>query len=60
MAGRVLVDGQKKEKAGTLVPVNANITITGQDLPYVSRGGLKLEKALTVFPVEPEGKELWM
>lgn len=56
MAGRVLVDGQKKEKAGTLVPVNANITITGQDLPYVSRGGLKLEKALTVFPVEPEGK----
>lgn len=56
MAGGVLVEGQKKEKPGTLVPVNANITITGQDLPYVSRGGLKLEKALTVFPVKPEGK----
>lgn len=56
MAGRVLVDGQKKDKPGALVPVNAEITITGEDLPYVSRGGLKLEKALAVFPVDPAGK----
>ncbi|NLC76613.1 MAG: TlyA family RNA methyltransferase [Clostridia bacterium] len=56
MAGRVLVDGQKKDKAGTQVPVTANIAVTGQDLPYVSRGGLKLEKALAVFPVEMKGK----
>lgn len=56
MAGRVLVDGQKKDKAGALVPVKAHITITGEDLPYVSRGGLKLEKALAVFPVNPAGK----
>jgi 23S rRNA (cytidine1920-2'-O)/16S rRNA (cytidine1409-2'-O)-methyltransferase len=56
MAGRVLVDGQKEDKAGTQISVNADITITGQDLPYVSRGGLKLEKALAVFPVSLEGK----
>lgn len=56
MAGRVLVDGQKKDKAGTPIPVTADITVTGQDLPYVSRGGLKLEKALTVFPVNLKGK----
>lgn len=56
MAGRVLVDGQKEDKAGTKIPVNADITITGQDLPYVSRGGLKLEKALAVFPVSLKGK----
>jgi len=56
MAGRVLVDGQKKEKAGVLVPVDAEITVTGEDLPYVSRGGLKLAKALAVFPVDPAGK----
>lgn len=56
MAGRVLVDGQKKDKVGTQVPVTADITVTGQDLPYVSRGGLKLEKALAVFPVEMQGK----
>lgn len=56
MAGRVLVDGLKMDKAGTQIPITAEITVTGQDLPYVSRGGLKLEKALTVFPVSLQGK----
>jgi 23S rRNA (cytidine1920-2'-O)/16S rRNA (cytidine1409-2'-O)-methyltransferase len=52
MAGRVLVNGQKKDKAGTLVPADAKITICGHDLEFVSRGGLKLKKALQVFPID--------
>ena len=42
MEGRVIVDGKKVEKAGTPVKPEAVIRITGHDLPYVSRGGLKL------------------
>lgn len=49
MAGRVLVQGQKIDKAGEQVAENAEITIKGEDFPWVSRGGLKLEKALMVF-----------
>jgi 23S rRNA (cytidine1920-2'-O)/16S rRNA (cytidine1409-2'-O)-methyltransferase len=50
-AGLVLVNEQKIDKAGTLVAEDAEIRILGEVLPYVSRGGLKLEKALTAFPV---------
>ena len=49
MAGQVLVDGQKIEKAGTIVKEDAIIRIIGEKLPYVSRGGLKLEKAIKTF-----------
>jgi 23S rRNA (cytidine1920-2'-O)/16S rRNA (cytidine1409-2'-O)-methyltransferase len=49
MAGQVYVDGQKVDKAGTQVPVDAEIEIRGDKNPYVSRGGLKLEGALDAF-----------
>ncbi len=52
MAGSVLVDEQKVDKQGTKVDVNANIRIVGQVMKYVSRGGLKLEKALRVFEID--------
>ena len=56
MAGLVLVDEKKIEKSGTEVGVDLPIRLIGQGLKYVSRGGLKLEKALEVFPVSLEGK----
>ena len=49
MAGLVLVNEQVKDKAGDLVDTAATIVIKGSDMPYVSRGGLKLEKGLAVF-----------
>jgi len=49
MAGLVLVNDQVKDKAGDLVDTAATIVIKGSDMPYVSRGGLKLEKGLAVF-----------
>ena len=49
MAGLVFVDGQISDKPGNNVDVDAEITVKGDDCPYVSRGGLKLEKALKVF-----------
>ncbi len=55
-AGQVLVNGQKIDKAGALVPGDAEIRILGETLRYVSRGGLKLEKALHEFEVSVEGK----
>ncbi|NVM21207.1 MAG: TlyA family RNA methyltransferase [Desulfobacterales bacterium] len=55
MAGEVLVNGQRLMKAGTLVPEDAVIRITGRDLPYVSRGGLKLEAALRAFEIDVAG-----
>lgn len=58
MAGQVLVDDQKVDKPGTAVKEDASIRILGDRLRYVSRGGLKLEKALHVFPVSVEGKVL--
>ena len=51
MAGEVLVDGQKIDKAGTTVKPEAEIRLLGHDIPYVSRGGLKLEKAMAAFPI---------
>lgn len=56
MAGKVFVDGQRVDKAGAKVSVNANIEFKGDTIPYVSRGGLKLEKALKEFPLKLEGK----
>ncbi len=55
-AGQVLVQGQKIDKAGALVARDAEIRILGEVLPYVSRGGLKLEKALQEFRVSVTGK----
>ena len=55
MAGLVYVNGQKETKAGTSVPEDAKLEVRGEAIPYVSRGGLKLEKALRVFPIKPEG-----
>ncbi|MBP3628204.1 MAG: TlyA family RNA methyltransferase [Anaerotignum sp.] len=56
MAGNVYVDGQKEDKAGTKVAVNANIEVKGGQMKYVSRGGYKLEKAINEFGVQLEGK----
>lgn len=56
MAGIVYVDGNKEDKAGTTFPENAVIEVKGKTLPYVSRGGLKLEKAMQKFPIKLSGK----
>lgn len=56
MSGIVYVDGQKEDKAGAMFPDTADIQVRGTALKYVSRGGLKLEKAVDVFGVELEGK----
>ncbi len=52
MAGLVFVDGQISDKAGTKIDIDSTITIKGNDCPYVSRGGYKLEKALKVFEID--------
>jgi 23S rRNA (cytidine1920-2'-O)/16S rRNA (cytidine1409-2'-O)-methyltransferase len=52
LAGKVLVDGQKVQKAGAAVEDSATIRLLGEDLRYVSRGGLKLEHALTHWQLE--------
>lgn len=51
MSGNVYVEGQKEDKAGSVFPEEAAIEVRGNTLPYVSRGGLKLEKALKNFDV---------
>ena len=56
MAGNVYVDGQKEDKAGTMFPETVKIEVRGNTLPYVSRGGLKLEKAMKNFDVTLDGK----
>jgi 23S rRNA (cytidine1920-2'-O)/16S rRNA (cytidine1409-2'-O)-methyltransferase len=56
LAGKVLVDGQKVEKAGAGVEIDAEIRLLGEDLKYVSRGGLKLEKALEHWKIDVTGK----
>jgi 23S rRNA (cytidine1920-2'-O)/16S rRNA (cytidine1409-2'-O)-methyltransferase len=56
MEGKVLVDGTRVDKAAALVSTECALLLKGRDLPYVSRGGLKLEKALKVFRVDAEGK----
>ncbi|HET9183099.1 MAG TPA: TlyA family RNA methyltransferase [Candidatus Angelobacter sp.] len=56
LAGRVLVRGQKVEKAGTNVESDAEIRLLGEDLRYVSRGGLKLEAALENWRIALDGR----
>jgi len=56
MSGLVFVNGQKIDKPGTAVPESAAVEVHGTAIPFVSRGGFKLDKALRVFPVLPEGK----
>ncbi len=56
MAGQVLVNEQKIDKPGTPVPPDVTIRLLGNNLPYVSRGGLKLEKALQIFPISVKDK----
>lgn len=56
LAGRVLVNGQKMEKAGTSVAAEAEIRLLGEDLRYVSRGGLKLEAALAHWRIDLHGR----
>ena len=58
MEGRVLVDGKKVEKAGTGVKPEAELRLLGEEMPYVSRGGLKLEKALRAFSISLAGKTM--
>lgn len=56
MAGVVFVDGQREDKAGQNFPPEVTIEVRGNRLPYVSRGGLKLEKAMKEFPLSLTGK----
>jgi 23S rRNA (cytidine1920-2'-O)/16S rRNA (cytidine1409-2'-O)-methyltransferase len=56
IAGKVLVEGQKVEKSGTAVDPQSDIILLGADLKYVSRGGLKLEKALEHWRIDVIGK----
>lgn len=55
MAGIVYVDGQKCDKAGTMIDENANVEVRGKTLKYVSRGGLKLEKAMELWGIRLDG-----
>ncbi len=55
MSGLVFVNGQRVDKPGTAVAPDSQIEIHGETLRYVSRGGLKLEKALTSFSYDPKG-----
>src|SRR5580704_2189833 len=56
LAGRVLVNEQKVEKAGASVDEEAVLRILGDEMPYVSRGGLKLARALEHWQIEVQGK----
>ncbi len=55
LAGKVLVEDQKIDKAGAQVPAQASIRLLGEDLKYVSRGGLKLERALEHWHIDVTG-----
>ena len=56
MAGSVFVDNQRVDKPGTAVKIDSEIKVKGKLIPYVSRGGLKLEKALKNFDLTLDGK----
>ncbi len=56
MSGAVFVDGQRADKPGTTYDPEAKIELRGNGVGFVSRGGLKLEKALHEFSVDPQGK----
>ena len=55
MAGEVFVDGQREDKAGSTFSEDVSIEVRGREMPYVSRGGFKLERALQVFPIDLAG-----
>lgn len=55
MAGEVLVDNEREDKAGSMFPEEVEIVLKGKPLPYVSRGGLKLEKAMKNFDLTLDG-----
>jgi 23S rRNA (cytidine1920-2'-O)/16S rRNA (cytidine1409-2'-O)-methyltransferase len=55
MAGQVVVGDHVAEKAGQMVPVDAEVRLKGEPLPFVSRGGLKLQKALDEFAIDVTG-----
>ena len=55
MAGLVFIDGQRYDKPGTLIPEEKEIEVRGENCPYVSRGGYKLEKALDCFGIDVRG-----
>ena len=52
MAGQVFVNGQRSDKPGNTVPEGAQVEVRGAEMPYVSRGGWKLEKAMKTWPIE--------
>ncbi len=56
MMGNVYIDNQKSDKPGTMLAVDTKIVIRGETMPYVSRGGLKLEKAMKVFSITLKDK----
>ena len=56
MLGKVLVDGKKIDKAGTLINRDAKIEVIGKEMPFVSRGGFKLQKAWEVFEIDLQEK----
>ena len=56
MSGIVFVDEQKVDKAGEMINPDAKVEVRGHDIGYVSRGGLKLEKAMQVFPIQLDGR----
>ena len=56
MSGIVFVNEQKCDKAGDMISPDAKVEVRGHDIGYVSRGGLKLEKAMSCFPLTPAGK----
>ena len=55
LAGQVVVDDQRVDKPGTRVPAEAEVRLKGEPMPYVSRGGLKLEAALRHFRIDVRG-----
>ena len=56
LAGHVEVDGRGAQKAGTMVPVTADVTVAGPEHPWVGRGGVKLAHALDQFGIRVEGR----
>lgn len=56
MSGQIFVNGQRADKPGMSVDPEAQIELRGETMPFVSRGGYKLDKGLKVFPVSAEGK----
>ncbi|MDW8799576.1 TlyA family RNA methyltransferase [Clostridium sp. A1-XYC3] len=56
MAGEIFIDGQRFDKCGEKVKESANIEFRGEELPFVSRGGLKLEKAVKSFDIDLQNK----